>query len=154
MLTIAGNQHPDLAAAIRQHPLIGRLSGTVAVGLDSARPWPRTAPRPRIAVLHDVTTLSRAQRAHLALADGIVLSRSTQVLPAVMAAATPATVLAAADSSPTPFLRGSTPVEAGEAWAQVAMHPTLATALDGGARDELADVIAGLVVELILATEG
>jgi hypothetical protein len=138
-----------VAEALAGHPLAGKLTGTIVIGITGASPWRATDLGPRVAVLIGHDDLTRVQRAHLALADGIVMTEPSQARAATAAA--PTALLAIASGDGREFLRGSTPRQAAAAWDEVARHRELAQAIGGGERADLHARAAELALELVIA---
>lgn len=138
-----------VANAIEQHPLVGVLTATIAIGVEGPRPWRPGDPAPRVAVIPAQGPLRRTQRAHLTVADAVVVPDAATAR--IAHAAAPDALLAIVDDGVTPFLRGATSSQAAAAWAEVAYHPELARSL--GAQDEtdMAHRIAEHAVELVIA---
>lgn len=158
MLTIrtaatSSGHDPDLSSLERllaEHPLADHLAGTVAIGIGGANPWRAGDVRPWVAVLAGHAAPTRLQRAHLAHADGIV-ARDAVAARAAAAAAPRALVVVVADPDERAFLRGATPRDTIEAWAEVAEHQALAEAIGVSPRGDTRPQTAELVVELIIA---
>jgi len=133
---------------LEQHPLLQRLSGTVAINPRGVSPWHVTDARPRVVVITTTMLLAPSSRAYVSAADGIVLStQAASASPEV-----PDRVPAIAATSPErTFLAGTTTAETAAAWREVARHPALAQALCVAQPPDEAAVIADLVVELIVA---
>lgn len=138
-----------VARAIEEHPLAGALTATIAMGVDGPSPWRADDRAPRVAVVSGKGLLSRLQRAHLAVADAIVVADAATAR--VAHAAAPGALLAIVGESVRPFLRGATAPEAAAAWDEVARHHDLARALGGTGNTAVARHIAEHVVELVTA---
>jgi hypothetical protein len=139
----------ELARALARHPLAGALNGTIAIGIGGTNPWRATDAGPRVAVLTGNHDLTRVQRAHLALADGIVTTDPLTARAATVAAPHALVVIVPGDGRA--FLRGATPRESAEAWGEVGDHRALAQALGGEAGAHGHAQAAELVVELVVA---
>ena len=138
-----------VAQAIEQHPLAGVLTATIAIDVDGPSPWRADDPAPRVAVVTTRGLLGRVQRAHLTVADAIVVTDAATAR--VAHAAAPDALLAVVDDSVRPFLRGSTTSEAATAWDEVAHHPELARSLGAPDDTDMAHRIAEHAVELVIA---
>jgi hypothetical protein len=138
-----------VAQAIEQHPLAAVLTATIAIGIDGPSPWRADDPAPRVAVVTSRGLLGRVQRAHLTVADAIVVTDAATAR--VAHAAAPDALLAVVDDTTRPFLQGSTTSEAATAWDEVAHHPELARSLGAPDDTDMAHRIAEHAVELVIA---
>ena len=138
-----------VAQAIEQHPLAAVLTATIAIGVDGPSPWRADDPAPRVAVVTSRGLLGRVQRAHLTVADAIVVTDAATAR--VAHAAAPDALLVVVDDTTRPFLRGCTTSEAATAWDEVAHHPELARSLGAPDDTDMAHRIAEHAVELVIA---
>ena len=144
-----GADRQEVVRALGRHPLADELTATVTIGVTGASPWRADDSRPRVAVLIGHGDLTRVQRAHLALADGIVVTDPSIARAAVASA--PGALIAIAAGEDRAFLRGATPREADEAWSEVEDHRVLAHAIGGEGRADTHRQTAELVLELVVA---
>lgn len=144
-----GADRQALARTLARHPLGSELTATITIGVAGASPWRADDSGPRVVVLLGHGNLTRVQRAHLALADGIVVTDPS--IARAAAASAPGALVAIAAGEGRVFLRGATPREADEAWSEVGGHRALAHAIGGGGRADAHGQTAELVLELIVA---
>ena len=133
---------------LERHPLLQRLSGTVAIDPRGVSPWHVTDARPRVVVITMTTPLPPSSRAYVSVADGIVLSTQAASASPEVPDQVPAITAASTERA---FLAGTTTAETAAAWREVARHPALAQALCAPHPADEAAVITDLVVELIVA---
>ena len=139
----------EVAQALGQHPLAGLLTATIAIGIGGTSPWRADDRAPRVAVVPGRGMLSRVQRAHLTVADAIVVTDAATAR--VAHAAAPDALLAVVGDDVRPFLRGATASQAAAAWDEVAHHPGLARAMGAPDDTDTAHRIAEHAVELVIA---